>query len=583
MQTVKQLIMVLGMHRSGTSAIARALEVVGVDLGNDLLPPMANVNEKGFWEDRDFNRLNVDIHAALGKEWYDRLRISASDLELLHRKGYFLRAVDILRKKLEGVSAFGIKDPRATRLLPFWKAVAAHCGYELSFVVAARNPLNVARSLGERDKFDVERGYLLWLDYVLQGLTDSQGSRRLVVDYDRLLDSPGTEIARMADKLGLELDPARLDLYMREFLEQGLRHNECGQGDLALDPRCPEMIREIHEVLIDAATDIVQLDDSAVLERVTKWTTEYARLDPLCGYIHDLTEQVALGLRSLAERDVVIAELRQAEFAQGDRISSLNDGVVRREQQIATLTQQIATLTEEVSARDVCHRAELAALTAKVVACDDEIVRLGGELTTRDEQITALERSVADRNYRISALATSVRQYAESSSWRVSAPIRFVGRNVRRARHLSAAMPAVLERGGGILGTARKSIAVLRREGIHGVRWRLRTLRATGGRTPIEAEPAGVAAMSDTGTYAEWVRLYDSLVDEDRTKIRGQVASMPIRPRISVVMPVYNPPPLFLDKAIWSVRNQLYPDWELCIADDKSTDEAVLELLRRHA
>lgn len=54
-------------------------------------------------------------------------------------------------------------------------------------------------------------------------------------------------------------------------------------------------------------------------------------------------------------------------------------------------------------------------------------------------------------------------------------------------------------------------------------------------------------------------------------------------PKISVVMPVYNPPIAFLEQAIASVRNQVYPNWQLCIADDRSTDPAVVETLRKLA
>ena len=56
-----RLIVILGMHRSGTSAITRGLQVMGVSLGNNLMPPMEDVNAKGFWEDIDLVALNVEI------------------------------------------------------------------------------------------------------------------------------------------------------------------------------------------------------------------------------------------------------------------------------------------------------------------------------------------------------------------------------------------------------------------------------------------------------------------------------------------------------------------------------------------
>jgi cellulose synthase/poly-beta-1,6-N-acetylglucosamine synthase-like glycosyltransferase len=82
--------------------------------------------------------------------------------------------------------------------------------------------------------------------------------------------------------------------------------------------------------------------------------------------------------------------------------------------------------------------------------------------------------------------------------------------------------------------------------------------------------------------YAEWLHRYDTLTVADKEKIISKIANFQIKPLISVVMPVYNPPAKFLDEAIQSVRNQLYTNWELCIADDASTDVNVRKVLDRH-
>lgn len=83
--------------------------------------------------------------------------------------------------------------------------------------------------------------------------------------------------------------------------------------------------------------------------------------------------------------------------------------------------------------------------------------------------------------------------------------------------------------------------------------------------------------------YDTWVRCFDTLSEADRARIRAEVARMPAPPLISVVMPVYNPDPAVLEEAIRSVRAQLYPHWELCLADDASTDPAVPRLIARAA
>lgn len=86
----------------------------------------------------------------------------------------------------------------------------------------------------------------------------------------------------------------------------------------------------------------------------------------------------------------------------------------------------------------------------------------------------------------------------------------------------------------------------------------------------------------ETG-YETWVARFDTLTDADRSRIRDEIAAWVDPPRISVVMPVHDPAPRILDAAIRSVRAQLYPNWDLCITDDASTDPAIPRLLARHA
>ena len=79
--------------------------------------------------------------------------------------------------------------------------------------------------------------------------------------------------------------------------------------------------------------------------------------------------------------------------------------------------------------------------------------------------------------------------------------------------------------------------------------------------------------------YARWVREHDTLSGDDRRLIRAHVAALPCWPLISVVMPAYETPDALLRDAIASVRAQLYPDWELCVADDASPSPRVARVL----
>ena len=97
-----------------------------------------------------------------------------------------------------------------------------------------------------------------------------------------------------------------------------------------------------------------------------------------------------------------------------------------------------------------------------------------------------------------------------------------------------------------------------------------------------ESETAKAPAQTP-GDYRSWVELYDTITDQDAISIRRHLATLGEKPRISVVMPVYNPEPRFLRKAIESVIAQLYPNWELCIADDASPNPEIRIILQEYA
>lgn len=132
----------------------------------------------------------------------------------------------------------------------------------------------------------------------------------------------------------------------------------------------------------------------------------------------------------------------------------------------------------------------------------------------------------------------------------------------------AAVLRLAFQRGGGTGGVLRKAYRLYRREGLAGLR--------------LGVGKVASAAQGDRNDYAEWVRRYGTLDDAGRAQLHAGLQAFALRPLISVVLPVFNPPLAFLEQAIASVRAQIYPYWELCIADDTSTDPGVRALLERH-
>ncbi len=542
----KRLIVVLGMHRSGTSAVTRGLQVMGVELGDRLIPPIEGNNSKGFWEDPDLNTLDVEMLAALDSDWFHLTPIEAKDVEALRNQGYFLRAVELLRQKVGSVAVFGFKDPRVAKLLPFWKEVFNYCNVNVNYVLAIRHPLSVVKSLAKRDGIAEGQSYLLWLGHVITALIGSTGDKRVLVDYDRLMQSPDAELMRISKCIDLEIDPAKLQSYKTEFLDQGLRHTVFEPDDLLLDNACPPIVREVYDALLDVASDKVTFDDQALQNKQSRWSDEFDRLKSPLMLVDRLSKQKLIATQAVTERDGQIASMSQAVAERDGQIASLSQAAAERDGQIASMSQAVAER-------------------------DGQIASLSQAAAERDGQIASLNQAVTERDGQIAALHNS-------TSWRMMRPLRAVVHQLKRVRRVAElAMPAI-KRGGGLKNTLTKAIQLYWREGLAGIRRGFRIVATSG-----QVKPTPNSGEFDRNDYAEWIRRYDTLTDETRATLRARIDAFERKPLISVVMPAYNPKPEWLIETIESVRKQIYQNWELCIADDASTNPSIYPILEHYA
>ena len=98
-----------------------------------------------------------------------------------------------------------------------------------------------------------------------------------------------------------------------------------------------------------------------------------------------------------------------------------------------------------------------------------------------------------------------------------------------------------------------------------------------------DGRESALPAKRESRSYAEWVEKFDTLTPSDRIGLRRRLRELRRWPRISVLLPIYNPDLTFLNAAIESVKAQLYQNWELCLADDASTDAQVRPFLEQAA
>ncbi|HQQ57983.1 MAG TPA: glycosyltransferase [Thermomonas sp.] len=219
-------LLVLGMHRSGTSAFTRVLNLHGVALGENLMPAGPD-NPSGFWEHADVVAVHERLLAALERTWDDPRPLPDNWLASAAAQTAFDALVAIVQRDFAGVSLWAVKDPRLCRLLPLWQRVLERCGVALRVVLVSRPPKEVVGSLARRDGLPPAIGELLWARYLLESVHASSGCRRVLLRYDALLADWRTQLQRVAQVLGVELHAsADVARQIDAFLDPQLRHHQ---------------------------------------------------------------------------------------------------------------------------------------------------------------------------------------------------------------------------------------------------------------------------------------------------------------------------------------------------------------------
>jgi len=305
----RQLVVVLGMHRSGTSAITRGLQALGVNLGEQLMPAVVNDNDKGFFEDTDVNNFNVELFSAIGGDWDGYPAFPASVLPEEKLEMFKPRAIELICSKI-GERPFGLKDPRIAPLLPFWQSVFERANLGVSYVIAVRNPMSVAQSLARRNGFDAEKSYFLWLGHMLPAVLQTRGCRRVAVSYDLMISDPYVQLGRIAQAFDLTFDShsAAVRGYVEEFLDAKLRHAEFDLNDLHGDCAAPADIIRAYEMFLRLARDEVQVDASEVEELFNQVDATMKQFRQLFDYISRFEAKIANRNKQIFERDRKIAE-----------------------------------------------------------------------------------------------------------------------------------------------------------------------------------------------------------------------------------------------------------------------------------
>ena len=256
----RSCILVLGMHRSGTSALTRTLSLLGVDLPNNLMPAVQGNNDTGFWESLDIYHLNDDLLRATGSHWTDWNRFQPENLSHAETTLFKARAYNILQTNFGESQLFILKDPRICRLLPFWLNVFADLAIQPLCVLPIRHPMEVAASIKRRDGINNYLCQALWLRHVLDAEKGSRNLRRTFCTYDELIIDWQSTLDRISKQLGVNWPINSHDAAkeINEFLQPRLRHYSMNDESGVIPS---DNLIEWCETVYDIFMDIIQNGD----------------------------------------------------------------------------------------------------------------------------------------------------------------------------------------------------------------------------------------------------------------------------------------------------------------------------------
>lgn len=436
----RNCIMVLGMHRSGTSALTRAISLLGAALPKNMLG--ANpTNETGHWEPLRLLELHDRMLAEAGSRWDDWRPFDPNDLGAARLRFYKAEIARLIDEEFGTAPVFVLKEPRISRFVPLYAEILKRMNVDVRYVLTQRNPLAVIASLEKRDGFTSGFSALLWLRHELEAERATRRRPRVFVSYESMLRDWRTEIERIAAALQIEWPQSiiKAQTALSVHFSTDLQHHSASVDLLEADPRIADWIKQAYNALRGLEKDPTDTIEMARLDAVR---TSFDGVTPVFGeaFFQEIDSRAQKSVRASSHVQR-LADERAAEIdRQTAQLATLHQEVGAKDAQLARKDAELAQgqdalkrLTEERSAKEADLLAEVERERQRAIEVESRVGRLTQELETlRARHATvSLERDRVlsehqDARARLDAVYSS-------TSWRLTSPFRSITRFAKRA------------------------------------------------------------------------------------------------------------------------------------------------------
>ena len=451
-------VLVLGMHRSGTSMLTRALHAHGCALSSELLGANSS-NPSGHWESKVAIDIDDQLLHGLGRSW-DDLRdlpdgwLSSDDALAAKQKIKILVNEDFRNEAL-----WVIKEPRMCRLAPLWIDAIREMGFQVKVVIAIRPAPEVALSLLRRDGIPTSDGLLLWMHHLLEAERATRTIPRVVVSHREITGDWRTAMRRIASTLQLQwpiagdlADDALDDLISKENVSISPRLARETEGGF----KVPEICVELYESLMAAGVDDQAM--SRVIALSEQFDVSSLLYAPVVRGLYRGADALKRKVSEVESSLAAVANSTEVLNEHGNALREISGKLVVFQQMRDALAGQLDDLrrenAERVAALDatlVARNDDNARLIAELVTSSDEIARISAELdesragasgfrlqaqkqlAESELQGHELQKRMVSQQHLASQLEAELAELRASRSWRLTAPLRIAVHYLRRS------------------------------------------------------------------------------------------------------------------------------------------------------
>lgn len=474
----RQAILILGMHRSGTSALGGVINALGA-AGPKTPLPLHAANPRGFFESAPLALAHDELLAFAGSSWHDWRQLDQQKINSKAAEPYRQKIRQLLFDEFGDEPLIVIKDPRTCRFVPFLSSILDEMNVSSVAFLPVRNPLEVAYSLRRRDKIALPKSLLLWVRHVLEAEYHSRHMPRYILSYEGFLVDWRKHMDRAAEKTGVVWPsrPDHSDVRIEQFLTTDLYHERSTLEHMRDHPDVTSLVREIYQVLTTIAAGdedkglLDQLDtmrtrfDEACETFSPAMATEELAVAQLRGEfstrntetekirqenskLATFLEQQSVEVRGVAAERDALAGTRDTLIAERDALAGARDTLIAerdalartRDTLIAEREALAGTRNTLIAERDalarthdtlIAERDALAGTRDTVIAERDTLAQVHDSLIAdRNHLVTVQGRLFAERDALLREREGIVNErdaLLTSRSWRLTAPLRLIG------------------------------------------------------------------------------------------------------------------------------------------------------------